>query len=76
MGKCVKCGKSAGLGSTEHQWDCLYVAPELTPEQRFVKQLEPVLIKAAVRGGVAGAFTLVGIGFVIAFIVFVVRLLG
>ena len=66
MATCTKCGDWAGIGRSEHDYDCTADARDkghsLQPRsetEALVMALRPVLMKAATRAGLVGAFTLI-----------------
>lgn len=67
MAQCVVCRHWAGVGKKKHDYDCAtFIAPPapVTEQDILVAKLAPVIRSAAIRGGVAGAFT--GVGLLIA----------
>lgn len=76
MAQCVVCGEWAGIGKTKHDVDCAPASPvPLTEQDVMVAKLAPVIRSAAIRGGVAGAFTAVGLLIAVGVLIAIVRAL-
>ncbi len=66
MGNCYTCGKPAGFGNAQHP-ECRekdpapFAVKSVDQHSDLVAQLTPILMKAATRAGLVGAFTMAGI---------------
>jgi hypothetical protein len=75
MAKCIKCGKWAGIGKTQHD-DCEErdyqpspAGTEATAEEKMLLNLAPVIRKSVFQGVLLAGLVFIGIGIVIGIIV-------
>ncbi len=77
MATCAKCGDWAGVGRSAHaEGECRAVAAPVvygSETDELVAKLTPVLMKAARRAGLVGAFTLIGVSIALGVLVAIAR---